>query len=181
LAKQGKYQSGLIPDSLDGDCVEWVIVILSHPLSPEDRQRVAARQPFRLGHRLLLPQQQINDPTTSHMDTPRAAVGEDVGVVATGVLKGVSEDQQPVERQLGVDARGEGQDGGRELGRVEVDWAEGVAEDVSNECRLDISLSPDSSRVCRVALLVERHARRSTMTNSSYVQWPLNEVAHALG
>ena len=48
------------------------------------------------------------------MNAVAAAVGQYLFVLATGVLEGVGEDRQAVERPLLVDARCEVRDGGRE-------------------------------------------------------------------
>jgi hypothetical protein len=64
-----------------------------------------------------------------------AAVVQEVFVVAPGVLESVGEDGHAVEGTLGVDAIGEGEDGWREPGGVEVDGAERVSEKVSKANR----------------------------------------------
>ena len=65
---------------------------------------------------------------------PRSpAVVEDIGILAPGILEGISEDREAVEGTLGVDTFGEGNDGRGEPGGVEGDGAEGVAEDILAE------------------------------------------------
>jgi hypothetical protein len=60
-------------------------------------------------------------------------VVEHVGVVAPGVLEGVGQDRQPVEGTVGVDAFGEGEDGGREPRRIDGHGPEGVPEDIPDK------------------------------------------------
>ena len=65
---------------------------------------------------------------------PRSpAVIEDVGVLAPGILESVGEDREAVEGPIGVDAFGEGENGGREPGEIEGDAVERVADDVAEE------------------------------------------------
>ena len=69
---------------------------------------------------LLLPtRQQIDDPAAPHMRPALVAVGEDVGVVAPGILQRIGQDRQAVEGTVGVDAPGELDDRGGEPGGVE--------------------------------------------------------------
>jgi hypothetical protein len=66
-------------------------------------------------------------------------VGEHVGVLAPGVLEGVGEDRQPVERPVGVDRLRQAEDGRRPPAGVECDWAERVADDAAKQ--LDFPLA----------------------------------------
>ena len=65
-----------------------------------------------------------------------AAVIEDVGVGATGVFEGVGEDRHAVEGTVGVNRGGEGNDGVGEPGGIGSHWAEGAADDFSQESGL---------------------------------------------
>jgi hypothetical protein len=72
--------------------------------------------------------------------TGAAQVRQDVSVVATGIFKGVGENDKAIRFQgaSGKDALvggslGQGQHGGRSPGSVEGDGAEGVAEDTAEE------------------------------------------------
>jgi hypothetical protein len=67
------------------------------------------------------------------MLTRLAAVFEDVGVLAPGVLQSVSEDRQAVERMLLVDAYGKRDDCRREPRRVNRDGAEGKWAEQTSE------------------------------------------------
>ena len=64
-----------------------------------------------------------------------AAVVQDVGVVASGVLKGISEDWEPVEGAVGVDTFGKGNHGRSEPRRIFGDTAERVSKDIMDQNR----------------------------------------------
>jgi hypothetical protein len=63
-------------------------------------------------------------------------VGEDVGVVAAGLLQGAGQDRQTVEGPLAVDRGGEGGDVRRQPGRIDGDGAEGPKQPASTAGRL---------------------------------------------
>jgi hypothetical protein len=74
----------------------------------------------------LFPKNQIHDPATARVGSVAAEVAEDVVAGAAGFFEGVGEDRHGVEAAVGIDAMGEGGDGGSEPGGVEGDGAEGV-------------------------------------------------------
>src|SRR5262245_58630925 len=80
---------------------------------PNDRVQLPARLCGRVscnawfGLSLLLPEQQIHHPAAADVWTGAAAMGEDVGVLAAGVLKGVGEDRQAVKGTVVVSPPGE--------------------------------------------------------------------------
>lgn len=80
----------------------------------------------------LLSQNQIECPAPANVRRRPAEVGQDVRVVAARVLERVREDGEVAERAVGVDRLGHSDGGGRSPDRIERDWAEGVAEDVTN-------------------------------------------------
>lgn len=66
------------------------------------------------------------------------AVGEDVVVIATRVLKGIGEDWHPVKGTVFVDAGGERPNIGRKPRRFNGDRAEGIAEDVPKDAEFSL-------------------------------------------
>ncbi|HEV3436887.1 MAG TPA: hypothetical protein VG122_05990 [Gemmata sp.] len=60
-----------------------------------------------------------------------SAVVQDVGIVATDILKGIGKDGHSVEGSLFVDASCKSNNGGSEPRVVDGDGAEGVAENVA--------------------------------------------------
>src|SRR5262249_19486325 len=76
---------------------------------------------------LRLAEDQVHDPAAADVLAALAAVGEDVGVGAAGVLEGVGQDRQVMEGPLVVDAAGDGRDGAvvpRQPGGVDSDGTE---------------------------------------------------------
>ncbi|MHB1426128.1 MAG: hypothetical protein ACYC3I_23440 [Gemmataceae bacterium] len=55
---------------------------------------------------LLLPQDQVHDPAAPHMHSWLAAVGQHVGVMATGFFEDIGQDRHPVKGTILVDALG---------------------------------------------------------------------------
>ncbi len=65
---------------------------------------------------------------------------ENIGVVASGILKGICQNWHPVEGTVSVDAFGKGNNSGGEPRGVNEDGPEGVAKDVSEEADLLLAL-----------------------------------------
>jgi hypothetical protein len=78
---------------------------------------------------LLLPQNQIHDPTAGKMLSWLAAVGQNVGVGAARLFRGIGQYGHYLESPLVVDAAGEGQHAWRPPNGVEGDGMEGITED----------------------------------------------------
>ncbi|WP_161967982.1 hypothetical protein [Fimbriiglobus ruber] len=97
-------------------------------------------------HGLLLPEQEIDHPATSHVDRFRAAVVQEFRVIAGSFFQGVSEDREAVECTIGVNALGERKDGGglpavvKGYGPKRV--AEDVSHDVSDSCGPFVRIAP---------------------------------------
>src|SRR5262249_836404 len=77
---------------------------------------------------------EIDHPAAADVRAAGAAVGQDAGVGAAGVFKGVGKDRQAAEILLGVDGGCESAGGavvGRQQVRIEAGRTEGIAEDVA--------------------------------------------------
>ncbi len=74
----------------------------------------------------LSSRQQVNHPATPDMRPFTSAVGQDVVVVATGVLKGIGQDRQPVKSTRLVNALGKCDDGRREPRGIDDDTVLGA-------------------------------------------------------
>src|SRR5208337_5376877 len=99
-------------------------------LLPQELQHlpwIGAGQPLPFSHeRSLLPEQQIERPATTNMDTRLAAVVQYVLGTATGVLQGMGKDGHSVELAFLVNRAGKLLHGWGEPGGVAGDGAEGV-------------------------------------------------------
>src|SRR4051794_30422345 len=87
---------------------------------------------------LRLSQQQIDDPAAADVFVRPAAVCQDVGVIAAGLLQRVGEDRHQVEAPLVVDRAGQLFGGAavpRPPRRIDPDGAERVAEDFAEDVR----------------------------------------------
>ena len=89
-----------------------------------DARRICDWQSFPAG-------QQVDDPAAANVLAGLPAMIQNVGVGAAGVFEGVGEDGEAVEGTVGVDGFGELRDGGGEPRAIEVDGAEGVADNFS--------------------------------------------------
>src|SRR5262249_55912518 len=92
---------------------------------------------------LLLPQQQVDDPTATHMRTRLTQMGDELVVAAAGIFEGVREDGKAVsvERAGGqvplfVSGRRECCHGRRPPSRIDGDGTEGVAEKTAKQTGL---------------------------------------------
>src|SRR5262249_42219256 len=81
--------------------------------------------------RLLLPEDQIESPTPSDMDTGLPAMVQNVGIIAAGVFEGIGENGKAVEGAVVVDGLTQGSDVRCTPGELEGDGVERVADDVS--------------------------------------------------
>ena len=100
----------------------------------EQLARVAALEPFTLGHRLALAQDEVHDPAPPDVNLIRvAAVREDLLVLAAGVLERVGEDGHRAEVPRLVHLTREQNRGLRAPIRGEGNGAKRVAEDVVND------------------------------------------------
>src|SRR5262249_22693269 len=120
----------LSPQMLTGSQVRLSAALLWH--------HTPATPPRSSG--LLLPQEQINDPTPSYVRPDSAEMPQYFGMAATGILQSISKDRKPlrVEIPAGKDAVVVGgccRSGhcGRSPSGVDGYGVEGVAEDVSQE------------------------------------------------
>ncbi len=93
-----------------------------------DRHRTRSQTRDSISEFLLLAQHEIHHPAAANVRTGTAAVVEDVGVIAPGILKGVGEDRHPVECLFVVDPIGARNDGGREPGWFKIDKAERITK-----------------------------------------------------
>src|SRR4051812_29371463 len=86
---------------------------------------------FRGGRRSLLAQKEVHDPTSTDMLTRLTAVAKHVGVSASRIFEGVSQDREAVEGTVIVNSLGQDNRLGREPARAESNRAEGVGENIT--------------------------------------------------
>ena len=97
---------------------------------------------FRGDEALLLVQEQVHDPTATHMLPWLAAVIQNVAVVATHFFQSVSQDRQAVEGTLPVGGLGKGGYFGCKPCWVESRWSKcKQAADVTKYCCMFLLLS----------------------------------------
>src|SRR5262249_60752374 len=80
------------------------------------------------------------------MGAQAAAMREDLGVVAAGILQRIRENWQVLEASLGIDNFGDLRDGGCQPAWLRSNGPKGIAENVADQRRLDRLLGSDNGR-----------------------------------
>src|SRR5262249_31103142 len=82
---------------------------------------------------LTLAEQQIHHPAATDMLARRAAMVQDIAIVAPGIFECIAENRHASEGTVVVDGLGQGDDVGGAPGGINSDRAEGIAEDIAEE------------------------------------------------